>query len=437
MSLRERISPFIAGRLLDTRRQDKARAGFEAARVRSSAPHTITYFHRPDDPYAVLACQMLAGLVERFDIELQVMLVPLPDDRDAPERDALAAYARRDATAIAPHYGLTFAPADEQPDPKLARRALAIGLGAIKQGVFADVGPQIDSALWQNSATALNNLAGRVGEAGVDEVKAATADGHAQRAAMGHYLGGTFCYGGEQYWAVDRLHYLETRLAELGAYRGSAPFTPATQPPALCDTPSPGGEGPGLDFYLSLRSPYTAVGAARFFELADHYNCKVNLRFVLPMMMRGIPASREKQRYIIRDAKREADRLGVPFGHIADPFGRPSERGLSLIPYAVSEGRGREYVLSFLSGVWAEAIPAGSTSGLKKIVTRAGLDWQVARRWLEDQAWRDEAERNREALFALGLWGVPTVAVGDIAYWGQDRLWLIEREIQKILGQAR
>jgi 2-hydroxychromene-2-carboxylate isomerase len=38
-------------------------------------------------------------------------------------------------------------------------------------------------------------------------------------------------------------------------------------------------------------------------------------------MMRGIPAPRAKQGYIMMDAAREARFYGVPFGRFVDPFG--------------------------------------------------------------------------------------------------------------------
>jgi 2-hydroxychromene-2-carboxylate isomerase len=36
------------------------------------------------------------------------------------------------------------------------------------------------------------------------------------------------------------------------------------------------------------------------------------------------------------------------------------------------------------------------------------------------------AEANRSAMFALGLWGVPSFHVGNTAVWGQDRLWAVQ-----------
>jgi 2-hydroxychromene-2-carboxylate isomerase len=51
---------------------------------------------------------------------------------------------------------------------------------------------------------------------------------------------------------------------------------------------------------------------------------------------------------------------------------------------------------------------------------------------------RDELEKNREQLFALGLWGVPSFRVlggnGEpYSTWGQDRLWRVDEEIRRRL----
>jgi len=43
--------------------------------------------------------------------------------------------------------------------------------------------------------------------------------------------------------------------------------------------------------------------------------------------------------------------------------------------------------------------------------------------------WRATAEQNRQSLFALGLWGVPSFKFEDTAVWGQDRFWVIEKAL--------
>ena len=155
----------------------------------------------------------------------------------------------------------------------------------------------------------------------------------------------------------------------------------------------------------------------------------MHLRYVLPMVMRGLPVPKAKRRHIALDAAREARAHGIPFGRINDPVGKPTERGLAILAYAERQGLGNAYVLSFMQGVWAEGLDAGSDRGLRTIVQRAGLSWQGARDALADAQWRTVAESNRQALFELGLWGVPSFRVGATAVWGQDRLWVVQEAL--------
>jgi 2-hydroxychromene-2-carboxylate isomerase len=202
-------------------------------------------------------------------------------------------------------------------------------------------------------------------------------------------------------------------------------FAPSHDVRTAVDLPN----APVIDFFFSLRSPYSAIVVQRVFTLSRLTGAPVRLRFVLPMVMRGLPVPKAKRRYIVLDAAREAGTRGIPFGRINDPVGLPVERGLALIPLAERFGKGQAYVLSFMQGVWAEGIDAGSDSGLRRITDRAGLAWSSVKAALRDQGWRATAEANREAMAAMGLWGVPSFHVNGVAVWGQDRLWVVQEAV--------
>ena len=209
--------------------------------------------------------------------------------------------------------------------------------------------------------------------------------------------------------------------------------------PRLLKEPVPaealeGANLPDLHFFASFRSPYTWISTERVIRLAEAFGVNLRIRFVLPMVMRGLPVKRSKRVYILLDAAREATRNGVQFGPVSDPVGKPVERGYSLLPWAIDQGKGIEYFRSFMTLVWSQAVDAGSDRGLRRIVEEAGLDWAEGRVYLGDPAWREEAERNREELFDLGLWGVPSFRVGSVAVWGQDRLWVVEDEYRRLLA---
>jgi 2-hydroxychromene-2-carboxylate isomerase len=391
----------------------------------------VHYFHQVDDPYSHLAAQTLARLTARYRIELVAHLVPPPSAAAAPDRTRLESWSRRDAAALARRLDLDAPDALQPPDAGLVELASVALAAAIERREFATAAAGISKALWHGDRAALAHAAATV-PGGSAETALRTGD--ALRTRRGHYLGATFHFGGEWYWGVDRLHYLEDRLRNEGLARESsgspiAPVRDVTMP-LLPATPDRSEPRPTLDFFCSLRSPYTYLAMPRVRRLADHYGAGLRLRFVLPMVMRGLPVPLAKRMYILRDARREADRLGMRFGRLVDPVGRPTERGLAVLHHAIPAGKGPAFAESFLQGVFADGIDAGSESGLQHLAQRAGLDAAFVATAIRDESWRAVAAANREELLALGLWGVPSFRVDSgPAHWGQDRLWAIEETL--------
>jgi len=373
MSLKSFIIPRAAEKLLGEAQVNKQRAKFERNRLINEKAHKIEFFHDPADPYSQLLEKVLPQLTENYKIELITHLVSPPDETAAPERDKLVEYSKMDAMRLAKKAGIDF---DIQDRPQATNTTVS----------------------------------------------------DARREKLGHYLGGMLYYGGEGYWGLDRLHYLEDRLTQLGARKdgaGGLIYEPPTTPV------NSGNTGAEIHWYLSFRSPYTAIVRDRVKAMADAYGAELKLRFALPMVMRGLPVPPNKKKYIPFDTAREARRLGVPFGRIMDPVGRPVELGYSLLPWAREQGRGYEFVNAFLSSVWSEGIDARNHKGLQKIVERAGLNWDEAKNIVGNEDWRAEAEANRLEMMERGIWGVPSFRVGETITWGQDRLWVIEHALQK------
>jgi 2-hydroxychromene-2-carboxylate isomerase len=434
--------------LTSARTRSLRRAAARLSRRLRGRPREVHYFHQVDDPYGALAAQTLRSFLDRYDVALIPQLVAPPSDAAAPERALLEAFARRDAADVARGYWLSFpanAAAPEADAVALAQRMLA---AAIARGAFVDSAARVSAALWSGEGQALAAIAAELGEASDAETRGALAAGTALRERLGHYLGAMFHYEGEWYWGVDRLHHLERRLIAEGAARGapqSAFLAPRPQPRRDAAAPAsrPGGAPLTVDLFASLRSPYTYIVTERVYALARHYGVELVLRPVLPMVMRGLPVPRAKQRYIALDTKREAEDAGVPFGRVCDPVGRPVERCFSLFPWAREQGHAAELLLEFMRAAWSEGVDTGTDAGLRLAVERAGLPWSGARSHLDrDDGWRAELEANRAEMFALGLWGVPSFRVRgggapDYATWGQDRLWRIEEEIRARLGHTR
>ena len=346
------------------------RLGYGLKRRLLGRKRVLHVFLEAGEPYSEVLRQCLASLTERYDVTCVEHAVGPPDTKAAPQPEMLVHYAASDAVLLARAYGL---------EPPAAHRT-------------------------GNTADQKN-----------------VRKGEALRARLGHYASAMIWFEGEWYWGVDRLHYLEARLAR------------SDQSPLFAPLPE-GGISRGikqLDVFLSFRSPYSYLAVMRIFDLAEQWQVQLNIRPVLPMVMRGLPVPRAKRFYIVRDCKREAERLGLPFGKICDPVGSGVERGLALIPLARSKNVLRAYVQSFLAAVFAEGIDAASDTGLRKIGERSGLEWAEMLTALDNETWRTEMEENRQALFAQGLWGVPSFASGETATFGQDRLWRVAQGLSE------
>ncbi|MEC8717273.1 MAG: DsbA family protein, partial [Pseudomonadota bacterium] len=287
---------------------------------------------------------------------------------------------------------------------------------------FAEEAYRLGTCLWQGEP--LTMPPGRDGASAV-------AKGTALRKRLGHYQGAMFYFEGEWYWGLDRLRVLEARLGEEGFDReGGAPVVPEPPVPACADA-----SAVTLEYFPSLRSPYTAIGHARVCALLERTSAALSLRPVMPMMMRGVPNPLPKQRYIITDAAREGRWYGSPLGRIVDPFGDPVTRAFALFPGAEALGKGLPFVTAYLRGAWVEGIDITREKGLQWVTAEAGLSWQALKADAKNHDWKAVLEDNLQALRGHQLWGVPSFRVsggtlpGAYACWGQDRLWRIEREI--------
>ena len=419
----------------------KIRALEEKKRSKKGSKHVVEYFHFVEDSYSHLSAQVLKKLLERYDVEILCHLVSGPPGDSAPELDMLMKLSRIDAHLIAPEYGLKFPGYSEAPAESLFRLAEEI-LAAQGNQTFIDCAQAIGHALWAGDEDTLRDLARKYGQVSSNDVKDRVASGNARRSNLKHYLGAMFFYAGEWYWGVDRLYHLEARLAELGLdKRPTKPLVisrPEIEWGPLKDTGTL-----TLEFFPTMRSPYVAIIYDRTLRLAKETGVRLALRPVLPMVMRGLKTTYDKGRYIFWDASREARAAEVPFGNIFDSVGEPVRNCHSLFDWACKLGRERELFGSFLSCVFARGINTNTQKGMRKVVEMAGLDWKEAKVRIGNLGWEDLLEKNRKALYEAGIWGTPAFRLLDkdgeelISLWGQDRLWLLSRKIQRYLESGK
>ncbi len=406
-------------------------------KLRGDKP-SVHYFHQVDDPYSHLAVQKLDQLKAAYKIPFTPHLVSKPAVEYQGSSIHFEYWALRDALSVAQAYGTSF---PQRPDLKqsLDPAALAAANNLLAAHLdapdFARIAFDTGTALWSDAP--MTDLS--TPPAGAEALR----EGDALLRKLGHYLGGMFYYDGEWFWGIDRIRLLEARLRDEGYGNDNngdlcvpEPVPADTSNLTISDAITP----IVLDYFPSLRSPYTAIGHQRVLDLLQRSGVTLNLRPVMPMMMRGIPAPRAKQQYIITDAAREARVRQIPFGRIVDPFGEPVKRAFALFPGAMALDKGMPFVTAYLSASWAEGIDITSEAGLRQVATRAGIDWHELQQAAQGSDWEKLLDDNVNDMLAAGLWGVPSFRVsgGSIevpyACWGQDRIWRVENEIAARAG---
>ena len=229
-SIRRWVTSKMMSAMASAERQQEKRRNAERKRVKLGSPHLVEYFHQVNDGYSHLSVQLLAKIVQRYDIQLECHLVRDTKGDNSPEPDLLLRLSRYDSNLIAPHYGLqaTYsanatanAPITNDPSKTplpsqiLVDQATSI-LAGIDSHQFIEVAPRVSAALWQEDQGLMDSLVGEYSPANKVHAEAMIESGNARRAELGHYSGAMFFYGGEWYWGVDRLYHLEKRLTEMG-----------------------------------------------------------------------------------------------------------------------------------------------------------------------------------------------------------------------------
>lgn len=428
----------IGMRVFASQRTQKIRQIIARSRRRlRGQPPVILYFHQVDDPYSFIMAHQLQRFAAQITIEIQPFLVSSAADDFKGDSQRYDAWAIQDAFQIAPFFGPALPTTDgasepTAPDSNSTLAANAALAPTLDSGKFFFHAQQTGQQLWAGKMSLLTNHAT---QPHVDRVLEA---GNALRQSLGHFQGGTVYYDGEWFWGADRLPLLYQRLTAEGyCHRDNNMFDPhAGASDTRLTVKAPVGDQITLEYFPSLRSPYSAIAHARVEALAAVSGVHLELRPVMPMLMRGVSAPRNKQQFIISDSAREARAKGIPFGNFVDPFGDPVRRGFALFPGALAQGKGMAFIGAYLNAAFAEGIDIDSEDGLRRVVANAGLSWDATNEHPDRASWPELLEDNVNAMLTAGLWGVPSFRISSpgqpvFCCWGQDRIWRVEHEIAR------
>ncbi len=189
-----------------------------------------------------------------------------------------------------------------------------------------------------------------------------------------------------------------------------------------------------VDFYFDFMSPFAYLAHCRLARLPALYGCRIAYHPVdLGRLKRAIgntgPSNRElpvKLRYLVSDLKRWADRYGVPLGFIGNVNTAGLNRGLF---FARSRAQQADYVARAFARTWGESGAPDDPALLRALAVEMGWDPQEFADFLASGAATAAYEESCAQAIDRGVFGVPTMLLGDLMWWGNDRLFLLEEHL--------
>ena len=422
--------------ILDTRFIALRRMLAELRRILTFKKRVVHVFLQLDDPYSYLLSHYLGHVVSRYQkVEFRFYLCQALRGDYMPQPDMLAEYSVTECKLLAQEFGVPFLDLGEAPAVEHRLSLLDYLADEHQDEEFVRTFSKALAIYWRGDTAGAARLIGQV-RPDRESTNVLLGKNLLLLRKMGHYNCATMFFAGEWYWGVDRLLYLIERFDGQGLNRFKEPLPElaslkqAMQMNLPGTVPATAESLPPLEMFHSFRSPYSYLALSRTFEIADRFGLKLDIRPVLPMVMRGLSVPKSKLLYIVQDANREAARLDVPFGKISDSVGVGSERCIAAFYYAQGQGKEREFLFVVGQAIWSRAIDVATDEGMQIVAKRAGLNWPELKEAMANDDWREKVEANRESLTTSGLWGVPSFRIGELALWGQDRDWLLARKIE-------
>jgi 2-hydroxychromene-2-carboxylate isomerase len=183
---------------------------------------------------------------------------------------------------------------------------------------------------------------------------------------------------------------------------------------------------PTVSFYFDLGSPYGYLAAERLASMLEE---PVDWR---PVLLGGLFKLTGRSSWALGDYRRRqagiaeierrAERYGLPPMRWPDPWPADYLTVMRATTFAFGIGLGRAFALAAYRIAFQQGADLSRIGHILQVGRQVGLDAaQLEAATLDPEIKRTLRDATEEA-FERGVIGVPTVAVDDVTFWGDDRL---------------
>lgn len=193
-----------------------------------------------------------------------------------------------------------------------------------------------------------------------------------------------------------------------------------------------------VEFYFDLGSPTTYLAHTQLAKICADTQSEL---IYIPMLLGGvfkatgnaspamIPA---KGRYMFQDLDRFAKRYGVQLR-----FNPHFPINTLILMRAVTGMQMRqpqrfaEFVDCLFKALWVEGRNLNDPQTVAAVLTENGFDPQETMALTNDESVKAALKENTEAAIKRGVFGAPSMFIGDQLFFGQDRLDFLEEALRQ------
>jgi 2-hydroxychromene-2-carboxylate isomerase len=193
-----------------------------------------------------------------------------------------------------------------------------------------------------------------------------------------------------------------------------------------------------VECYYSLSSPWAYFGGPRFREIAERHGARVVLRpydFLevvphnggIPLRTRPQP----RQDYHALELDRWRKHLAMPL-HLKPRFYPPRDNKAAGRTVIAAQQRGLDAMAlshAILEALWAKEKDIAEPATRARLADVLGMDGKALVAAEDSDPVVAEYRDNTATAKEAGVFGAPTYVYEGVPYWGQDRLFFLDRHL--------
>jgi 2-hydroxychromene-2-carboxylate isomerase len=183
---------------------------------------------------------------------------------------------------------------------------------------------------------------------------------------------------------------------------------------------------PQATFYFDLGSPFAYLAAERLHEVlpvpVEWQPVSLGALFKLNGRSSWSLDGPQQRRAGMAEVELRAQQYGLPPMRWPDPWPGNYLTAMRAATFAFREGHGHEFTMHAFRCAFQQGHDLSVPANVFAAASKTGLDPQEVDDAIRDPEIKLALREATDAAHHLGVFGVPTLAVDDELFWGEDRL---------------